>query len=569
VKNLEIAKMLYEIADILEAQEVEFKPRAYRRAARSIEELSEDISKIWKRGELEDIPGVGKHIAAKISEYLETGKLKYYDRLKKEFPIDLEELGKVEGLGPKKAIKLYKELGIKNLDDLKKAVGKGKVKGLAGFGEKSEEKIKSGIKSAKKSGKRMLLSQATPIANELAEKLGALKEVKKLEVVGSFRRRKETVGDLDILIVSKEPKKVMDYFSKIEKGIKVIAKGPSKSSIKLGSGLQVDLRVFDEEVYGSAMMYFTGSKEHNVALRKLAISKKMKLSEYGLFKGKESVAGKTEGEVYKKLGMKQWAPPELRENMGEVEAALKGKLPKLVELKDIKGDLHSHTKWSEGRNTIEEMASIAKSKGYEYLLISDHGGVLVPVAKNMSEKKMLKQGKKIDELNKKLKGIRLLKGSETNIKPDGTIDVSDKTLKTLDIATAAVHTKFRMSKKEMTKRIITAMENEHIDIIAHPTGRLIGSRQPYDFDFDEVVDAAKKTGTFLEINCQPERLDLNYVNIYHARDRIKFTLGTDSHDSKHMDYMEFGLAQARRGWCEKKHILNTLSLKDLKKKFKF
>lgn len=569
MKNLEIARMFYEIADILEAQEVEFKPRAYRNAARSIEELSEDIEKIWKRGELEEIPGVGKHIAAKISEYLETGKLKYYNKLKKEFPVDLEGLGRVEGLGPKKAIKLYKKLKIKNLDDLKKAVEKGKVKGLAGFGKKSEEKIREGIGLAKESGKRMLLSQAKTTADELAEKLGSHKEVKKLEVVGSYRRRKETIGDLDILIVSKKPKTVMDYFSKIESGVKVIAKGPSKTSIKMTSGLQVDLRVFEESDYGAAMMYFTGSKDHNVALRKLAISKKMKLSEYGLFRGNKKVAGKTEEEVYKKFGMKQWIPPELRENMGEVEAALKGNLPKLVELKDIKGDLHSHTNWSEGHNTIEEMAKKTKSKGYEYLLISDHGGTLVPIANNMPEKKMLKQGRKIDKLNKKLKGITLLKGSETNIKNDGSIDVSNKVLKTLDIATAAVHTKLRMPKKEMTKRIITAMENENIDIIAHPTGRLIHSRKPYDFDFDEIVDAAKRTNTILEINCQPDRLDLNYMHVFNARNKVKFSLGTDAHDVKHMDYMEFGLAQARRGWCEKKNIINTLSLKELGKLFKF
>ncbi len=569
MKNLEVARMLYEIADILEAQDVEFKPRAYRRAARSIEELSEDIVDIWKRGELEEISGVGKHIAAKISEYLETGKLKYYEKLKKEFPVDLEELGKVEGLGPKKAIKLYKELGIKNLDELKKAVEKGKVKGLEGFGEKSEKKIMEGIGLAKESGKRMLLSQATPIANELAEKLRSLKEVEKLEIVGSYRRRNETVGDLDMLVVSKNPGKVMDYFTKIESGLKVLAKGPSKSSIKLGSGLQVDLRVFDEASYGAAMMYFTGSKDHNIALRKIAISKKMKLSEYGLFSGEKSVAGKTEEEVYKKLGLKQWIPPELRENMGEIEASQKGSLPKLVELKDIRGDLHCHTNWSEGKNTIEEMAAEAKSKGYEYLLISDHGGSLVPIANCMSEDKILKQGKKIDELNRKLKGITLLKGSETNIKPDGTIDVNDKTLKTLDIAISAVHTKFKMSKKEMTKRIITAMENEHIDIIAHPSGRLIGSRKPIDFDFEEVVDAAKRTGTFLEINCQPERLDLNYMDVFRARNKIRFTLGTDAHDKRHMDYMGLGVSQARRGWCGKKNILNTLTLKELKKIFGF
>jgi DNA polymerase (family 10) len=569
VKNLEVARMLYEIADILEAQDVEFKPRAYRRAARSIEELSEDIVDIWKREELEEIPGVGKNIAAKISEYLETGKLKYYEKLKKQFPVDLEALGRVEGLGPKRAIVLYKKLGVKNLDDLKKAVEKHRVRELEGFGEKSEQKIMEGIGLAKESGKRMLLSQATPIARELAEKLRSLKEVEQLEVVGSYRRRRETIGDLDILVVSKKPGKVMDFFAKIDKPITVLAKGPAKSSVKLSSGLQVDLRVFRESEYGAAMLYFTGSKDHNIALRKVAISKKMKLSEYGLFKGKKSVAGKTEEEVYKRLGLRQWIPPELRENMGEIEAALRGKLPKLVEIKDIRGDLHSHTKWSEGKNTIKEMAAKAKSLGYEYLLISDHGGTLVPIANCMPEKKILRQGKKIDELNRKLKGITLLKGSETNIKNDGSIDVSNKTLKTLDIATAAVHTKFRMSRKEMTRRIITAMENEHIDIIAHPTGRLIGSRPAYDVDFDEIVDAAKRTGTFLEINCQPERLDLDYSLVFRARNKIKFTLGTDAHDEKHMDYMEFGLAQARRGWCEKKDILNTLSLKDLRKIFKF
>lgn len=569
MKNLEVAHMLYEIADILEAQDVEFKPRAYRNAARSIEELSEDIVDIWKRGELEKIPGVGKNIAAKISEYLETGKLRYYVKLKKQFPVDLEALGRVEGLGPKRAIVLYKKLKIKNLDDLKKAVEKHKIRELEGFGEKSEQKIMEGIGLARESGKRMLISQAAPIAHELEEKLRSLKEVEKLEVVGSYRRRNETIGDLDILVVSKKPGKVMDFFAKIDKPITVLAKGPSKSSVKLSSGLQVDLRVFRESEYGAAMMYFTGSKDHNIALRKLAISKKMKLSEYGLFKGKKSVAGKTEEEVYKKLGLKQWIPPELRENMGEIEASRKGKLPKPVEMKDLKGDLHSHTKWSEGKNTIEEMAEKAKSLGYEYLLISDHGGTLVPIANCMPEKKMLRQGKKIDKLNRKLKGITLLKGSETNIKNDGSIDVSNKTLKTLDIATAAVHTKFRMSRKDMTKRIINAMENEHIDIIAHPTGRLIGSRQAYDFDFDEVADAAKRTNTFLEINCQPDRLDLNYSNVFRARGKTRFTLGTDAHDIKHMDYMEFGLSQARKGWCEKKNILNTLPLKDLRKIFGF
>ena len=569
MKNLEVAHMLREIADILEAQDVQFKPRAYRRAARSIEELSEDIADVWKRGELEDIPGVGTHIAERIAEYLKTGKMKYYEKLKKQFPADFEAMSRLEGVGPKKAATLYKKLKVKTLDDLKKALEAHKIRKLPGFGERSERKMLESLGMAKASGKRILISAATPIAEELAEKLRSLKEVEKLELVGSFRRKKETVGDLDILIVSKNPKKVMDVFSHIEKGARVLAKGPAKSSIKLKSSLQVDLRVFDEESYGSAMMYFTGSKDHNIALRRHAISKGWKLSEYGLFKGKKRLAGKTEEEVYKKLRM-DWVPPELRENMGEVKAALAHKLPKLVELNEIKGDLHSHTNWSDGRNILEEMAAAAKSLGYQYLLISDHGGSLVPIARCMQEGKLLKQGKAIDKLNKKLRGITLLKGCETNIKNDGSIDVSNKVLKELDIATAAIHTKFEMPPRQMTKRLITAMENEHIRIIAHPTGRKFGKRKPYDFDFGEVLDAAKRTNTFLEINCQPERADLDYYHVHQAiGKKARFTLGTDSHEKSQLRFMQFGVAQARRGWCGKKNILNTLPLKELRKAFGF
>ncbi|MEM4359505.1 MAG: DNA polymerase/3'-5' exonuclease PolX [Candidatus Bilamarchaeaceae archaeon] len=569
MKNLEVARILYEIADMLEAQNVQFKPVAYRKAARAIEELPEDITSVWKRGELEKIPGVGSHIAMRIAEYLETGRMKYYDDLKKEFPIDFESLGRIEGLGPKRAITLYKMLGIRNLDDLKKAVEQHKIRELPGFGEKSEQKLAEGIELAASSGKRMLLSQITPIAQEFERKLRALKEVEALEIVGSYRRRKETVGDLDILVVSKNPGKVMDFFVNIEKPVTVLAKGLTKSSILLSNGLHVDLRVLEPTSYGSAMLYFTGSKEHNIALRTYAMSKGMKLSEYGLFKKEKKIAGRTEEEVYEKLGLKQWIPPELRENMGEIEAAIRGNLPQLVELKDVRGDLHVHTNWSEGRNSLEEMAMEAKNLGYEYVLISDHGGSLVPIARCMNENKILEQGKAIDALNKKLDGITLLKGCETNIKEDGSIDVSNATLKTLDIAITGIHTKFKMPKKEMTKRIITAMENEHIDIIAHPTGRLIGSRPPIDFDFDEVLDAARRTGTILEINACPERLDLDHVHIFKSRGKIKFSLGTDAHEKNQMRFMEFGIAQARRGWCERKDMLNTLPLKTLRKIFGF
>jgi len=567
MKNLEIARIFYEIADILEVQGVEFKPRAYRRAARSIEELSEDIAAVRKRGELRGIPGVGEHIEKKIIEILDTGKLKYYEKLKKEIPVDLESLSRVEGLGPKKAMALYKKLGVRNLKDLEKAVKAGKVKGLPGFGRKSEEKMAASVGEAKKSASRLMISKAMPIVAELEGKLSKVAGVRKLETVGSFRRRLPTVGDLDILVVSSKPKEVMGAFAKIEKGTKVLAKGPSKSSIKLPSGLQVDLRVFDEPSYGAAMMYFTGSKDHNVALRKIAMKKKWKLSEYGLFSGEKRLAGKTEQEVYKKLGM-QWVPPELRENMGEIEAAQKGKLPRLVEEKQIRGDLHTHTEWSEGKNTLEEMAAAGKALGYEYMLISDHGGTLPKIANPLNEKRLRKQMAAIDRLNKKLRGIKLLKGTETNILEDGSIDLPNSVLKDLDIVIASVHTKFKMSPRAMTKRILAAAENEHVDVIGHPTGRLLGSRKAFQYDLPSVADACKKSHTALEINCYPERLDLDYANVKNARGKAKFTLGTDAHEKGSMKFMGLGVSQARKGWCTKKDILNTLALKDLRKFFK-
>jgi DNA polymerase (family 10) len=551
---------------------VEFKPRAYRRAAHSIEELSEDVEVMYERGGLKalmEIPGVGESLAKKIGEFIKTGKVHAYEKMKKKFPVDLEEVGSVEGLGPKKAMRLYKELKIRNLEDLEKAAKAGKIRKLQGFGAKSEGKILAGMGLAKSAKARMLLSQAIPIVRELREKLSSLKETDRLEVVGSFRRWKETIGDIDILVVSKNPRRVMDFFTSMYRDSKTIMEGPKRSSIRLSSGLQVDLRVFSADEFGSAMMYFTGSKEHNVEMRKLAISRKWKLSEYGLFSGNKKIAGKTEEEVFKKMGM-GWIPPEMRENMGEIEAAQKGRLPKLVQLSEIRGDLHCHSDWSgDARTPIPELAPHAKSLGYEYLLITDHGGPSVAITKGLDAKRLQKQMREIDKLNKKLRGITLLKGTETNILKDGSIDLPDSILKELDIVVAAVHSSFNDPKEKMTRRIISAMENEHVDIIGHPTGRLIGSRKPFEFDFNAVLDAAKKTGTFLEINCQPSRLDLDYLHIHSARGRVRFTLGTDSHEKSQMRYMEMGLAQARRGWCERKDILNTLALKELRKIFGF
>jgi len=572
MSNFEIARILYEIADMLELQEVQFKPRAYRRAARSVEELSEGIEEIYKKGGLDalrEIPGVGEHISTKIEELIKTGKLQYYEKLKKEFPIDLEALGKVEGLGPKKAMKLYKELGVRNLEDLEKAAKEHKIRGIEGFGAKSEEKIISGLGLAKASGERMLLARAVPIVDELTAKLRTLKELRRLEVVGSFRRRKETVGDVDLLAVSTYPEKIMDFFTSMYKDSSIISKGQKKSSIRLSSGLQVDLRVFSEEEFGSAMMYFTGSKDHNVELRKIAISRKMKLSEYGLFSGNRIAASKTEADIYKKLGM-DYIPPELRENMGEINAAQEGKLPHLVEPGDVRGDLHCHSEWSgDGSGSLEVLAKSAKSLGYEYLLISDHGGPEVRIVNGLDEKRLRKQMAEKDKLNKKLEGITLLKGVETNILKNGKIDLPNSILKDLDMVLASVHSNFSQPSAMMTKRIISAMENEHVDIIPHPTGRLISSRQPVAMDFGEVVDAAKRTGTFLEINCQPERIDLDFLHLISAKGKARFTLGTDSHAPSQLRYMEFGVSNARKGWCGKKDILNCLSLKGLRKIFEF
>ncbi|MDD5096445.1 MAG: DNA polymerase/3'-5' exonuclease PolX [Candidatus ainarchaeum sp.] len=572
MKNLEIARILYEIADMLELQGVEFKPRAYRRAARSVEELSEGIEEMYKKGGLKalrEIPGVGEHISTKIEELIKTGKLRYYGKLKKEFPIDLEALGKVGGLGPKKAMKLYRELGVRNLADLEKAAKAHKIMGVEGFGAKSEEKMLSGLGPAKASGERMLLARSVPMVEELSAKLRALKELRRLEVVGSFRRRKETVGDVDLLAVSTQPEKIMDFFTSMYRDSSIISKGQKKSSIRLSSGLQVDLRVFSEGEFGSAMMYFTGSKEHNVELRRIAISKRMKLSEYGLFSGTKKVAGRTEEELYRRLGM-DFIPPELRENMGEIEAAQEGKLPRLIVPGDVRGDLHCHSEWSgDASGSLEGLAKSAKSMGYEYLLISDHGGPEVRVVNGLDEKKLRRQMAEIDGLNKKLDGITLLKGVETNILKDGKIDLPNSMLKELDIVLASVHSNFSQPSATMTKRIISAMENEHVDIIAHPTGRLISSRQPIAMDFGEVADEAKGTGTFLEINCQPERMDLDFLHLISARGKARFTLGTDSHQPPQLRYMEFGISNARKGWCEKKDILNALALKDLRKIFGF
>ncbi|MCD6575902.1 MAG: DNA polymerase/3'-5' exonuclease PolX [Nanoarchaeota archaeon] len=567
MKNQEIAKIFYAIADMLEVKEVPWKPIAYRKAARSIESMSEDIEKIYKKKGikgLEEIPGVGKDIAQRIVEYLQTGEIEKYEKLKKSLPVNVEELMSIEGIGPKTIKLLYKKLKIKNLRDLEKAAKAGKLRNLPRFGEKSEENILKSIEFAKRAGERKPLGYALPIAEEIVSKLKKLKEVDKIQICGSTARKKETIGDIDILITTKHPIKVMDFFTSMEGVNRIVAKGPTKSTIVYGS-IEVDLRVVDPKNFGSAVQYFVGSKEHNVALRRIAISKGYKLSEYGLFKGNKRVAGEKEEDIYKKLGM-DWIPYELRENRGEIEAAQKHKLPKLVEVKDVISDLQMHTKYSDGNNTVEEMALTAKRNGLKYIAITDHIGRL-RVANAMTLKDIKKQKKEIEKLNSKFKNFKVLQGAEVDINLDGSLAATRKMLKELDIVLAAIHSGLKRSKKEQTKRIISAIESGYVNIIAHPTGRIINMRQGYELDWDKIFEAALKNNVALEINAYPTRMDLNDIHAKAAMEAgVMLSIGTDSHSKEHLRFLKLGAYTARRAWCEKKNIINTLPLKKLKKK---
>jgi DNA polymerase (family 10) len=570
MKNYEVASLLRNIAQLLEIkEELVFKIRAYEKAALVIENLDEDIEEVWKKGKLDDISGVGEALTKKISEFLETGKLGYYEKLKKAVPVNMEELGSVSGLGPKTIMKLYKKLNVKNIKDLEKAAKKHKIQKIEGLGPIVEENILKSIEFAKASGKRFLLGTALDIAEEIKNKLKKLKDVNKIEVAGSLRRKKETIGDIDILITSKNPGKVMDFFTKMDDIEDVLAKGPTKASVRL-EGIQADLRVLPEKTYGAALLYFTGSKQHNIALRKIAIKKGMKLSEYGLFNKKTNklLAGKTEEECYKKLGLK-YIDPEIREEEGEIEDAFKGKLPKLIGYNDLKSDLQMHTKWSDGSNTIMEMALAAKKLGFGYICITDHVGDTFKIANSLNEKRIKKQRKEIDKINNKIKNFTVLQGGEVNIKSDGSLDMKDSVLRNLDIVLAAIHSGFKNSKEKITQRLVKAMENEHVDIIAHPFGRLLSTRPAYEMDFDRILGKAKQTKTILEINAYPERLDLNDVHVRAAvKSKIKLSIGTDAHEASELRYHKLGIATARRGWTTKKDVINTYSVKDMLKLLK-
>ena len=563
MKNKELARIFSEIGEYLKMDEVAFKPYAYQRAAAALEGLEEDVRDIYKRGglkALEEIPGVGESIAEKIEEYLKTGKIKYYQQWKSRLPLNLEELIQVEGMGPRKAKVLYQKLGVRDLKSLEKAARTHKIAPLFGFGEKTEQNILEGIEFLKRSKGRFLLGEILPRVRIIQKKLQELKEVERVDFAGSVRRMKETIGDADFLIISKEPKKVMDFFVAMPEVVKIWGKGGTKASVRIEEGFDIDIRVVAKKSYGSALQYFTGSKEHNIVTRRIAIAKGLKLSEYGLFKGKRMIAGWSEEGIYKALGL-VWMEPELRENQGEIEAALSGKLPKIIGYKDIRGDLHCHSNWDGGADSIAEMAKAAEDMGYEYLGISDHTKFL-RIEHGLDEKQLSQQRKEIDKMNEKFKkekkNFQLLQGAETNILNDGSIDITDVALAKLDYAIAGIHSSFKMGKKEMTERIIRAMKNPNIDVISHPTGRILKRRDEYECDFDKILRAAKEYNVALEINSHPERLDLNDQNIRRAKEAgVKMIINTDSHQKEHLRFIELGIAQARRGWAEKGDIINT------------
>jgi DNA polymerase (family 10) len=573
--NQAIAEILHQMAEYLEMQKVLFKPRAYQKVAQTIESLEESVAEIYVRGgvkALMEIPGVGAGIADKIAEFLKTGHIKEYDALKKETPVRLDELSRIEGLGPKSIQKLYQKLGVRNLKELEAAAKKGKIAALEGFGAKSEEKILKGIGFAEDAGKRFILGYTMPQIETIVARLGKIAGVATVTVAGSARRRKETIGDADLLVVAKNAaaqKAVMDYFVAMPDVLAVSAHGATKSSIKVRPGINIDLRVVPKESYGAALNYFTGSKAHNVALRQIAMKRGWKLNEYGLFSGAgKIIAGASEKDIYKALGM-DYIEPELREDTGEIAAAQKDALPKLIEYGSLLGDLQTQTDWTDGADSIEAMARAAFAAGLKYIVITDHTKRLA-MTHGLDEKRILQQMAEIDRLNKKLAGkIKILKGSECDILKDGSLDLSDAILAKLDVVGVSVHSHFNLTRADQTARVKRAMANPNVDILFHPTGRIINRRPPIELDMDEIIAFAKKTGTILEVNALPERADLKdeYIRAAIAAG-IKLSIDSDAHATAHFQLLDDGIAQARRGWATKNDVINAWPVEKMLKSLK-
>lgn len=569
MKNQEIAKIFNEIAGLLEIKnDNPFRIRAYRRAALNVEGLTRNVEDL-SEDELLEVPGVGKELAAKIAEYIKTGNIAAHEELKKEIPQIVLDLESVPGLGPKTAMLLHEKLHIKSIDELAKLAEEHKLAGLRGIKGKTEENILKGIGMLRRGQERSPLGKVLPIAQDLVDQLRLKAPLTRIDIAGSLRRWKDTIKDIDILAMSDNPKEVMRVFVHLPHVKEVIMQGPTKSSVVIKEGLQVDLRVVEKESYGAALAYFTGSKEHNIRLREMAVKRGLTINEYGIFRVKDNkkLGGEKEEDTYKILDL-QYVPPEMREDRGEIEAAIEGKLPKLVTVNDIKGDLHVHSKWSDGSHTFEQLAEVAKEHGYSYFALTDHSQGL-GVARGLTVERLAEQKREIDTLNKKLKNIRILHGAEVDIRSDGTLDFHDDVLQTLDIVVASIHSGFKQTKEQLTSRIVAAMKNPYVSIIAHPTGRLIGERDAYEVDMDEILKTAKETGTAMEINAYPLRLDLSDIYAKKAKElRIPIVISTDAHVTTQFNFMSYGVSIARRSWLEKEDIANTLEVKQLLKKLK-
>lgn len=592
MKNKEIADLFNELADILELRgESIFRINAYRRAAQTIESLPQPIEEVSAEGKLDELPGIGKDLASKIYEYLDRGEISYLSELRSQTPVILLEMLRIPGIGPKTAVRLHKELSIETLADLRRAAEQHLIQKLPKMREKTEENILKGLDFIERSSGRTPIGVALPLARSIVAQLEKMPEVERVAAAGSLRRFRETVGDIDILCASSSPEKVIETFTHLPEVTRILAEGKTKGSVLLRNGIQADLRVVEHDSFGAALNYFTGSKEHNIRLREIAIKRGLKLNEYGVFKPPElkktkapgaekskarkkalqgaddisaemRIACKTEEDVYRALGL-PFIPPEIREDSGEIEAAMAGKLPHLVELSDIRGDLHCHSDYSDGAATLEELAAAGKARGYSYILVSDHSQSL-RVANGLSPERLERQLDEIDNINEKTRGFRLLKGSEIDILPDGSLDIREDLLERLDMAIIAIHSHFKMKSDAMTRRIVSAMQNPHAHILAHPTGRLIGTRESYEVDMREVISAAARTATAIEINAHPARLDLDSGNCRLAASAgVMIAIGTDAHMIAELDHMLYGIGTARRGWLSKTNILNTLSLKEL------
>ena len=568
MRNLDVARVLYEIADLLEMKgEDRFRPIAYRRAAREIEAMPDDVEDRWREGgipRLRQIPGVGEAIAEKIDQYLRSGTVDALVDLKQEFPPGLVDVMKIPGVGPKTASVLWQKLGITGIDDLKRAAEHGQLRRLKGFGEKSEEKILRGIKLVSEQGKRTPLANAWELAEEVIEFLRGNVPTDKISAGGSIRRMREDIGDIDIVVVSPEPAKMRDAFTKMPFVEQVVLAGETKATVIRKGGVQIDLRIVEPESWGAALQYFTGNKDHNIHLRAMAQDRGWKLNEYGLFEGDRAIAGATEEEIYSALGL-AWIPPEMREENGEIEAAARGDLPALVEESEIRGDFHVHTDESDGVDSLDTMVRAAIAKGYEYIGISDHSPSLT-IANGLDAERLRMHLAQIRGLNREYRGkITILAGTECDILDNGALDYPDDILGSLDYVIASVHSKFTLAEKEQTARVLRAISNPFVNVYAHPTTRLLGQREPIAIDLEAVMRAAAANGTALEINAYPNRMDLNGPAARLAEEKgCKFVIDTDSHMRGHLDNMRFGVGTARRAWLGPQDIVNCWPLDDVR-----